>query len=164
MKDPLSPPTLTTSFQPQEREWLRITQSLQRTPIMSFAAHHKEAFVDYLARQSGATSMPPVIARLWTELGRSWMRGSARCHLPRSIGHLDDRLLTDIGLGAEDLGLTVRLARRHAAGLQNFWSLGSVQVGQVDVRMFLGMLILMVTDTWRRSDVNPSRAIRASSS
>jgi uncharacterized protein YjiS (DUF1127 family) len=82
-----------------------------------------EAFVDCRARQGEATSVPPVIARIWTELRRSWMRGSARRRLRRSIAHLDDRLLADIGLGAEDLGFTERLARRRAASLQNSWSL-----------------------------------------
>jgi uncharacterized protein YjiS (DUF1127 family) len=81
-----------------------------------------EALVDWRARQGGATNITPVIARLWSELRRSWMRGSARRRLRRSIAHLDDRLLADIGLGAEDLGLTERLARRYAASLQNFWS------------------------------------------
>ena len=63
-----------------------------------------EAFVDCRARQGEATSVPPVIARLWTEHRRS-----------------DDRLLADIGPGAEDLGLTERWVRRRPASHKYSW-------------------------------------------
>jgi hypothetical protein len=38
----------------------------------------------------------------------------ARRRLARSIAHLDDRLLADIGLNSEDLGFSERFARRSA--------------------------------------------------
>jgi len=39
------------------------------------------------------------------------MRFVARHRLRRSIAHLDDRLLADIGLSRQDLGFAERLAR-----------------------------------------------------
>jgi hypothetical protein len=42
------------------------------------------------------------------------MRRLARHRLHRSIAHLDDRLLADIGLGSAHLGFGVRFARSRA--------------------------------------------------
>ena len=62
-----------------------------------------------------ATVSPPAaIALRLTELQSAWMRLLARRRLRRSIAHLDDRLLADIGLSPEDLGFAERLARSRA--------------------------------------------------
>jgi uncharacterized protein YjiS (DUF1127 family) len=66
------------------------------------------------------TKLTDAIASQWTEFHCSWSRWSARRRLRRSVAHLDDRLLADIGLSAEDLSVTERLARRQAASLQKF--------------------------------------------
>ena len=72
-----------------------------------------EAFVDCGAREREAAKLPRAIATRWTELQCAWMRWLARQRLHRSIAHLDDRLLADIGLRREHLGFTERIARRH---------------------------------------------------
>jgi uncharacterized protein YjiS (DUF1127 family) len=59
-------------------------------------------------------SLPATRLRL-TELQSAWMRFLARRRLRRSIAHLDDRLLADIGLSSEDLGSAERFARRGTA-------------------------------------------------
>jgi uncharacterized protein YjiS (DUF1127 family) len=56
-------------------------------------------------------SLPGAIALRLTEVQSAWMRLLARRRLRRSIAHLDDRLLADIGLSPEDLGFAERLAR-----------------------------------------------------
>ena len=49
-----------------------------------------------------------------TELQSIWVRFLARRRLARSIAHLDDRLLADIGLSAENLGYAERVVRSRA--------------------------------------------------
>jgi uncharacterized protein YjiS (DUF1127 family) len=82
-----------------------------------------EAFVDCGARRGEATTLSLAIVSRWTELRCTWRRWLARRRLRRSIAHLDERLLADIGLDPEDLGFAERFAHRRAANLQNFWSL-----------------------------------------
>ena len=82
-----------------------------------------ETFFDCSPRQREAVNQPTAIASRWTQLRRSWMRWLARQRLHRSIAHLDDRLLADIGLGPQDLGFAERFARRHAAG-RDIWTVG----------------------------------------
>ena len=55
-------------------------------------------------------SLPATRLRM-RELQSAWMRFVARHRLRRSIAHLDDRLLADIGLSRQDLGFAERLAR-----------------------------------------------------
>jgi uncharacterized protein YjiS (DUF1127 family) len=75
-----------------------------------------EAFPDCGASEGEAAKLPPrAIAVRWTELRCAWIRWLARERLHRSIAHLDDRLLADIGLGREHLGFPERFARRHIA-------------------------------------------------
>jgi len=45
------------------------------------------------------------------QLQSAWARRVGRSRLARSIAHLDDRLLADIGLSAEHLGFAERIAR-----------------------------------------------------
>jgi uncharacterized protein YjiS (DUF1127 family) len=65
--------------------------------------------------RKGAIAMPAIASR-WTELRSLLMRWLARQRLSRSIAHLDDRLLADVGLTPQDLGLGERLIRRYVAG------------------------------------------------
>ena len=51
------------------------------------------------------------IATGLTRLQSAWVRRAGRNRLARSIAHLDDRLLADIGLSAEHLGFVERVAR-----------------------------------------------------
>jgi uncharacterized protein YjiS (DUF1127 family) len=74
-----------------------------------------EAFVDCGARERETAKLPRAIATRWTELRCAWMRWLARQRFHRSIAHLDDRLLADIGLRRDDLGFAERFARRHVA-------------------------------------------------
>jgi uncharacterized protein YjiS (DUF1127 family) len=73
---------------------------------------------------SKAQTLAHRAASLWTEFCCVWMRWLARKRLQRSIGHLDDRLLADIGLCPRDLGFAQRLLRGHMAG-GNVWTLKS---------------------------------------
>ena len=52
----------------------------------------------------------------WAALRLSVARWSARQRLRRSIAHLDDRLLDDVGLEPRKRGLADRLIHRVAAG------------------------------------------------
>jgi hypothetical protein len=52
----------------------------------------------------------------WSALRLSVARCAARRRLARSITHLDDRLLDDIGLAPQKRGFAERLIRRYAAG------------------------------------------------
>jgi uncharacterized protein YjiS (DUF1127 family) len=79
-----------------------------------------EGFVGSGVRLSEWTKLTDAIASQWAKLRCSWTRRSARRRLRRSVAHLDDRLLADIGLSPDDLSITDRLARRQAASLQKF--------------------------------------------
>jgi uncharacterized protein YjiS (DUF1127 family) len=74
------------------------------------------ALFEYHTRQGAAAKLFAAIASQLAELCSAWERRAARRRLARSIAHLDDRLLTDIGLGPEDLGFAERVARRRATG------------------------------------------------
>ena len=84
-----------------------------------------EAFADCRGRESEPLKLPPAIASRWIELRSRWMRWLVRRRLQRSIVHLDDRLLADIGLGPQDLGFAERFMRRHAVGVDN-WAVGKM--------------------------------------
>jgi hypothetical protein len=79
-----------------------------------------ETFAASEASRAEWSRLTDAIASQWTKLRCAWMRRSAHRRLSRSVAHLDDRLLADIGLNAEDLSVTERLARRQAAGLTKF--------------------------------------------
>ena len=95
---------------------------------MSYAAHHKDfrSFVTHKALSDGATiegewtKPADATGARWAKIRQAWTRWSARRRLRQSVAHLDDRLLADIGLSAEDLSVTERLARRQAASLAKF--------------------------------------------
>ena len=53
---------------------------------------------------------------VWTALRLAAARFAARRRLARSITHLDDRLLADVGLNPQDHGFADRLIRRVAPG------------------------------------------------
>ena len=57
------------------------------------------------------TTVSGAIATRLTRLQSAWTRRAGRNRLARSIAHLDDRLLADIGLSAEHLGFAERVAR-----------------------------------------------------
>ena len=56
--------------------------------------------VDRRARPHATLSLPIAIASRLLQLQSAWMRLLARHRLRRSIAHLDDRLLADIGLSS----------------------------------------------------------------
>jgi uncharacterized protein YjiS (DUF1127 family) len=64
--------------------------------------------VDHRARPHATVSLPDAIASRLLQLRSAWTRLLARRRLRRSIAHLDDRLLADIGLSSQDLGLAER--------------------------------------------------------
>jgi uncharacterized protein YjiS (DUF1127 family) len=82
----------------------------------SYVAAIPAAVLDYRAKQRAVPRLPAPIAWGLGELRLAWRRRVARRRLARSIAHLDDRLLTDIGLGPEHLGFADRLVRGGAAG------------------------------------------------
>jgi uncharacterized protein YjiS (DUF1127 family) len=95
---------------------------------MSYAAHHKDfsSFATCEALSDGApvervrAKPEEAIVSRWEKIRRVWADWSARRRLARSVAHLDDRLLADIGLSTEDLSVAERVARREAAGLTKF--------------------------------------------
>jgi uncharacterized protein YjiS (DUF1127 family) len=89
-----------------------------------FAMATREAFVDRQASENVAVKLPPTIAAQWAEFRSAWLRWLAHHRFRRSIAHLDDRLLADIGLGPQELGFAERLIRGRAASLPKSWSLG----------------------------------------
>jgi uncharacterized protein YjiS (DUF1127 family) len=88
---------------------------------MSYAAHRRD-FGSLVGRTPFREApkrglLAPVASRL-AELRFTWKQRAGRRRLARSIAHLDDRLLADIGLGPDDLGFAERLARRRATGVR----------------------------------------------
>ena len=57
----------------------------------------------------------------WITLPPQLRHWRARYRLRRSIAHLDERLLADVGLHPRDLGFGQRLMRRYGAG-GDIWS------------------------------------------
>ena len=70
--------------------------------------------LEYPTRERPAGTLRAAIASRMAELRSAWERHASRRRLALSIAHLDDRLLADIGLGAEDLGFAERHARSRA--------------------------------------------------
>jgi uncharacterized protein YjiS (DUF1127 family) len=70
--------------------------------------------LDYRANEHDPAKLSAGIASRFIELQSAWMRRVRRHRLARSIAHLDDRLLADIGLSAQDLGFAERVARSRA--------------------------------------------------
>jgi uncharacterized protein YjiS (DUF1127 family) len=95
---------------------------------MSYAAHQKDfrslvahkASVDGTTIDGEWTKPADAIGPWWEKIRRAWALWSARLRLRRSVAHLDDRLLADIGLSAEVLSISERLARRQADSLRKF--------------------------------------------
>jgi uncharacterized protein YjiS (DUF1127 family) len=71
-------------------------------------------FLDYRAKEPATAKLSAAIAARLIELQSAWARRAGRHRLARSIAHLDDRLLADIGLSARDLGFAERIARSRA--------------------------------------------------
>jgi uncharacterized protein YjiS (DUF1127 family) len=61
------------------------------------------------------------IGSLLKRLRSAWARRLERHRLARSISHLDDRLLADIGLSSEHLGFAERVARSRATCGSAYW-------------------------------------------
>ena len=74
-------------------------------------------FLDYRTSEPAPTTLPAAIASRLAKLRSAWRRRASSHRLVHSIAHLDDRLLADIGLGPEDLGVAERLARRRTGGM-----------------------------------------------
>ena len=72
-------------------------------------------------RQPATATLSAAIASRLSDLQSAWMRRVGRRRLARSIAHLDDRLLADIGLSAEHLGFSERVARSRAARDGRYW-------------------------------------------
>jgi hypothetical protein len=72
-------------------------------------------------RQPAIATLSAAIASRLSGLQSAWMRRVGRRRLARSIAHLDDRLLADIGLSAEHLGFFERVARSRAAQDGRYW-------------------------------------------
>jgi|SRR3954468_21348933 uncharacterized protein YjiS (DUF1127 family) len=71
-------------------------------------------------------TLADVIAARWAVFGALVTRWSARRRLGRSIAHLDDRLLADIGLKPTDHSFGESLIRRFAAGGE-VWNAADMQ-------------------------------------
>jgi len=72
-------------------------------------------------RQPAIATLPAAIASRLSSVQSAWMRRVRRRRLARSIAHLDDRLLADIGLSAEHLGFSERVARSRTARDGRYW-------------------------------------------
>ena len=51
----------------------------------------------YGTKERAIGALPAAIASRWVEFRSAWNRQASRRRLARSIAHLDDRLLADIG-------------------------------------------------------------------
>jgi uncharacterized protein YjiS (DUF1127 family) len=74
------------------------------------------AIVDRFAIEHQHPILAPAIAAGWAQLRSLLTRWSARRRLRRSVAHLNDRLLADVGLSPRDLGFCEILIRRYVAG------------------------------------------------
>jgi uncharacterized protein YjiS (DUF1127 family) len=83
--------------------------------------------LDYSPKEHATTKLSAAIASRFIELQSAWKRRAGRHRLARSIAHLDDRLLADIGLSAQDLGFAERVARSRAPATARIWT-GSKQI------------------------------------
>ena len=72
-------------------------------------------------RQPAIATLSAVIASRLSSVRSAWVRRAGRRRLARSIAHLDDRLLADIGLSAEHLGFSERVARSRAVRDGRYW-------------------------------------------
>ena len=72
------------------------------------------SFLNYRAKEPATAKLSAAISSRLIELQSAWTRRVGRHRLARSIAHLDDRLLADIGLSAQDLGFAERVARSRA--------------------------------------------------
>jgi hypothetical protein len=75
-----------------------------------------EAVLDRRVMERKDASATSALWSGWVALRLQVVRWLARQRLGRSIAHLDDRLLADVGFNPRDLGLGERLIRRHVAG------------------------------------------------
>jgi hypothetical protein len=75
-----------------------------------------EAIFDRRTVGAGATATEPGVRPAWAALKALARRWLARWRFSQSIAHLDDRMLEDVGLDANHLGLGERLIRRFVAG------------------------------------------------
>jgi uncharacterized protein YjiS (DUF1127 family) len=71
------------------------------------------ALIDCRAVETRSTR---AAASIWRHIQLTLAHWSARRRFQRSIAHLDDRLLADIGYTADDLGFLEILVRRYVAG------------------------------------------------
>jgi uncharacterized protein YjiS (DUF1127 family) len=81
--------------------------------ILESRLRELEAPFDCRVAQTRTAKLVRTVALRWKNLRSVWMLWTARNRFCRSIAHLDDRLLADIGLGPQDLGFTERFVRGH---------------------------------------------------
>jgi uncharacterized protein YjiS (DUF1127 family) len=77
---------------------------------------HLAALGDLVEHRKTGTFRAAIASRM-ARLRFAWERQVSSRRLARSIAHLDDRLLADIGLSAKDLGFAERVARGRAANI-----------------------------------------------
>jgi uncharacterized protein YjiS (DUF1127 family) len=83
--------------------------------------------IEYSTRERPTGTLRAAIASRMAQLRFAWGCQTSRRRLARSIAHLDDRLLADIGLGPEDLGFAERHARSRAT--HGLWARSRVEPG-----------------------------------
>ena len=82
-----------------------------------------EALVDCRATAHENAVATPWIASAWTALRSFALRSANRYRLGRSIAHLNDRLLADVGLSPQGLGLGESLIRGSTSEA-TLWAFG----------------------------------------